>query len=106
MDQALLRPGRFGKQVYIPLPSFEQRFSILKVLARKKPLDSTVDLRAISKACENFSGADLAKLVEEAARAAVKEKLSLLDQCLRSIILPRHFDIVLSKVINSAFPEA
>ncbi|MED6222303.1 hypothetical protein PIB30_063096 [Stylosanthes scabra] len=103
MDGALLRSGRFGKKFYIPLPSFEQRFSILKVLARKKPVDSTVDLRAIAKACENFSGADLAELMDEAGFAAVNEKLSL-DQSLRSI-LARHFDIALSKVIKSVSPE-
>ncbi|MED6172163.1 hypothetical protein PIB30_047563 [Stylosanthes scabra] len=105
MDAAFLRPGRFGKKVYIPLPSFEQRFSILKVLARKMPVDPTVDLRAIAKTCENFSGADLAELVDEAAEAVINEKFMYLDKTLRSIILPRHFDIALSKVSNSVSPE-
>lgn len=65
MDRALLRPGRFGKLLYVPLPGPAERGLILKAHARKKPVDASVDLRAIGemKACENLSGADLAALV-------------------------------------------
>ncbi|CAL5397388.1 unnamed protein product [Camellia sinensis] len=83
MDRAVLRPGRFGKLLYVPLPSPDERGLILKALARKKPIDSSVDLIAIGsdEACENLSGADLSALVQlycmnEAAMAALEEKLT------------------------------
>ncbi|CAL5400637.1 unnamed protein product [Camellia sinensis] len=83
MDRAVLRPGRFGKLLYVPLPSLDERGLILKALARKKPIDSSVDLIAIGsdEACENLSGADLSALVQlycmnEAAMAALEEKLT------------------------------
>lgn len=65
IDPALLRPGRFGKLVYVPLPSADERGMILKALARNKPIDVSVDLMAIGRdrACENLSGADLSALV-------------------------------------------
>lgn len=65
MDRAVLRPGRFGKLLYVPLPSPNERVMILKTLARKKTIDASVDLNAIGRleACKNLSGADLADLV-------------------------------------------
>lgn len=65
MDRAVLRPGRFGKLLYVPLPNPDERGLILKALARRKPVDDGVDLSAIGRmeACENLSGADLAALV-------------------------------------------
>ncbi|THG18198.1 hypothetical protein TEA_017142 [Camellia sinensis var. sinensis] len=78
MDRAVLRPGRFGKLLYVPLPSPDERGLILKALARKKPIDSSVDLIAIGsdEDCENLSGADLSALMNEAAMAALEEKLT------------------------------
>lgn len=65
MDRALLRPGRFGKLLYVPLPGLDERVLILKALARTMTIDATVDLSAIARmeVCENLSGADLRKLV-------------------------------------------
>lgn len=65
MDDAVLRPGRFGKLMYVPLPSPEERGMILKAIARKKPIDADVDLVALGKdsRCDNLSGADLSALV-------------------------------------------
>lgn len=65
MDPAVLRPGRFGKHIYVSLPNRDERGLILKALARKKPIDPSVDLSEIGrlKALENFSGADLSALV-------------------------------------------
>lgn len=65
MDPAVLRPGRFGKLLYVPLPSPDDRGLILKALAKGKPIDPSVDLSAIGQmnSCENLSGADLKKLV-------------------------------------------
>ncbi|KAF9590796.1 hypothetical protein IFM89_038388 [Coptis chinensis] len=76
MDPALLRPGRFGKLLYVPLPGPEERGLILKALARNKPIDEDVDLMDIGRreACENLSGADLAAVINEAAMAAMEEK--------------------------------
>ncbi|GAU12740.1 hypothetical protein TSUD_122320 [Trifolium subterraneum] len=76
IDSALLRPGRFGNHIYIPVPSPDGRVSILKALARRMenlprfrlmPIDASVNLSSIarSKACTNFSGADLAALQRE-----------------------------------------
>ncbi|XP_016197615.1 cell division control protein 48 homolog C [Arachis ipaensis] len=111
MDEALLRPGRFGKLLYVPLPSADQRFSILKAHLRKEPVDPTVDLRAIAEACENFSGADLAELVDETTRAALDEKFTPVEEALNSVeassdytCKPRHFDIALSNVFPSVSP--
>ncbi|XP_015938856.1 cell division control protein 48 homolog C [Arachis duranensis] len=105
MDEALLRSGRLGKFLYVPVPNADQRFSILKALARKKPADSTVDLRAIAEACENFSGADLAALMNEAAKAAVNEKLTSVEATSdTNTYMPRHFEIALTKVSPSVSP--
>ncbi|KAF5780064.1 putative AAA+ ATPase domain, ATPase, AAA-type, core [Helianthus annuus] len=65
MDKAILRPGRLGTHMYVPLPNQEQREMILKALSRNKPLDVDVDLGAIarSKACANLNGSDLKRMV-------------------------------------------
>ncbi|GAU14023.1 hypothetical protein TSUD_168480, partial [Trifolium subterraneum] len=62
MDPAVLRPDRFGKLLYVPLPTPDDRVKILKTLAKGRPIDASVDLSAIGRMedCENFSGADLA----------------------------------------------
>ncbi|CAH8385717.1 unnamed protein product [Eruca vesicaria subsp. sativa] len=74
IDSAFMRPGRFGNLVYVPLPNADERVSILKSIAKKKPLDPSVDLDAIAKKCEGFSGADLAGLMDRAIHVAVEEK--------------------------------
>ncbi|KAJ0515781.1 putative ATPase, AAA-type, core, P-loop containing nucleoside triphosphate hydrolase [Helianthus annuus] len=65
MDKAILRPGRLGTHMYVPLPNQEEREMILKALSRNKPLDADVDLGAIarSEACANLNGADLKRMV-------------------------------------------
>lgn len=81
MDRAVLRPGRFGKLLYVPLPNEDERGMILKALARTKPLDADVDLVDIGRSdrCANLSGADLSSLMNEAAMAAVEEKFSKIE---------------------------
>ncbi|KAG6435433.1 hypothetical protein SASPL_100307 [Salvia splendens] len=59
MDEAMLRPGRFGKLMYVPLPSPDERGMILKALARNRPVDANVDLMALAKHSDKFSSADL-----------------------------------------------
>src|SRR6056297_300800 len=72
LDPALLRPGRFDRQVQEPNPDIKGREKILGVHARKVPLGPDVDLRIIARGCPGFSGADLANLVNEAALMAAR----------------------------------
>ncbi|KAI3877768.1 hypothetical protein MKW98_020249 [Papaver atlanticum] len=76
MDEAVKRPGRLGKHIYVPLPSPEERGLILKALTKNKPISEDVDIGAIcrKKAYENLSGADLARVADKAAMIALKEK--------------------------------
>jgi cell division protease FtsH len=72
LDPALLRPGRFDRQVVIPLPTQRERRAILEVHTRGKPLGPDVDLEVVARGTPGFSGADLANLVNEAAIFAVR----------------------------------
>ncbi len=72
LDPALLRPGRFDRQVQVPNPDIKGREKILGVHARKTPLAPDVDLRIIARGTPGFSGADLANLVNEAALTAAR----------------------------------
>src|SRR5207244_12462310 len=72
LDPALLRPGRFDRQVEIPLPTLRERSAILAIHAKGKKLGPDVDLDAVARGTPGFSGADLANLVNEAAIVAVR----------------------------------
>jgi cell division protease FtsH len=72
LDPALLRPGRFDRQVTVPLPNAAERAAILAVHVRGKQLAPAVDLEAVARSTPGFSGADLANLVNEAAIFAVR----------------------------------
>ena len=72
LDPALLRPGRFDRQIHVPNPDIRGREKILTVHARKVPVGPDVDLRIIARGCPGFSGADLANLVNEAALMAAR----------------------------------
>ena len=80
LDPALLRPGRFDRQVTIPLPNQAERAAILAVHARGKTLAPEVDLDAVARATPGFSGADLANLVNEAAINAVRDDRSTISR--------------------------
>lgn len=75
IDEAMLRPGRLGKLLYVPLPSAEDRAAILQAISKKVQLTEDVDLRTVSNdpRCEGFSGADLAALIREAGLAVIRE---------------------------------
>tara|TARA_B110000438_G_scaffold10193_1_gene10334 strand:+ start:2473 stop:4395 length:1923 start_codon:yes stop_codon:yes gene_type:complete len=75
LDPALLRPGRFDRQVVVPNPDIIGREKILKVHIRKVPISSNVDIRAIARGTPGFSGADLANIVNEAALLAARRGL-------------------------------
>ena len=79
LDPALLRPGRFDRQVMIPLPTLPERLAILQVHAQGKRLDETVDLEVVARGTPGFSGADLANLVNEAAIVAVRANREVLS---------------------------
>ncbi|MDD4117049.1 MAG: ATP-dependent zinc metalloprotease FtsH [Kiritimatiellae bacterium] len=72
LDPALLRPGRFDRQIVVDLPNLEGREAILKIHARKVKLDASVELRNIARGTPGFSGADLANLMNEAALLAAR----------------------------------
>lgn len=72
LDPALLRPGRFDRQIMVDRPDVKGRAAVLKVHARNKPLDSTVDLKVIAQRTPGFSGADLENLLNEAALVAAR----------------------------------
>jgi len=77
LDPALLRPGRFDRQIVVPLPDVNGREKILKVHARKVPLAPDVDLRILARGTPGFSGADLMNLVNEAALMAARRNKRL-----------------------------
>ena len=78
LDPALLRPGRFDRQITVNYPDINGRTEILKVHSRNKPLEPSVDLKAVSKMTVGFTGADLANLLNEAALLATRRGKSLI----------------------------
>ena len=91
LDPALLRPGRFDRQVTIPLPNVTERAAILAVHCRGKKLAPGVDLNAVARGTPGFSGADLANLVNEAAINAVRAN--------REVISAADFDAARDRII-------
>jgi cell division protease FtsH len=82
LDPALLRPGRFDRQIVVPLPDLDERLPILKVHCKDKKLGDDVDLSLIARGTPGMSGADLANLVNEAALFAVRrgsQKIQMQD---------------------------
>ena len=80
LDPALLRPGRFDRQIYVGAPDWRGRLAILQVHARKKPLADNVDLSAVAKATAGFTGADLANLLNEGALLAARRGKAAISQ--------------------------
>jgi cell division protease FtsH len=91
LDPALLRPGRFDRQVVVPLPELSEREAILKVHAKSKRMSPDVDLAVVARGTPGMSGADLANLVNEAALFAVRAGE---DQ-----IFMRHFEMSRDRVL-------
>ncbi|MGH8108140.1 MAG: ATP-dependent zinc metalloprotease FtsH [Arenimonas sp.] len=94
LDPALLRPGRFDRQVVVGLPDVRGREQILKVHMRKVPLDADVDPMTIARGTPGFSGADLANLVNEAALFAARENAK--------DVRMEHFDKARDKILMGA----
>ena len=79
LDPALLRPGRFDRQITVGRPDVKGREAVLKVHARNKPLADSVDLKAIAQRTPGFSGADLENLLNEAALVAARQNKKNID---------------------------
>ena len=94
LDPALLRPGRFDRQVVVPRPDVKGREQILHVHARKVPLTPDVDLGVIARGTPGFSGADLSNLVNEAALLAARQNKTTVDM--------NDFDAAKDKVLMGA----
>lgn len=91
LDPALMRPGRFDRQVYVGYPDQKARLEILKVHAKNKPLGADVSLSVIAKTTYGFTGADLENLLNEAALLAARENCAQINQ--------RHLDDAMLKVV-------
>lgn len=94
LDPALLRPGRFDRQVVVPLPDLRGREQILKVHMRKVPISDDVDASVIGRGTPGFSGADLANLVNEAALFAARENCKVVEM--------DHFERAKDKIMMGA----
>ena len=80
LDPALLRPGRFDRQIAVEAPDLKGREAILKVHAQGKPLTQQVDLRQIAKRTPGFTGADLANVLNEAALLTARSNMQFIDE--------------------------
>ena len=98
LDPALLRPGRFDRQVVVPLPELSERTAILRVHAKSKRLSPDVDLEVVARGTPGMSGADLANLVNEAALFAVRADEEEIHQ--------HHFEMARDRVLMGARRES
>ena len=94
LDKALLRPGRFDRQVYVGLPDIRGREQILKVHGRKVPLDESVELGILARGTPGFSGADLANLINEASLFAARAN--------RRVVTMEEFEKARDKIMMGA----
>lgn len=82
LDPALLRPGRFDRQIYVNMPDVKGREEIIKIHARNKPIDDEVDFKRLARLTSGFAGADIANLLNEAAILAARDnrtKITMAD---------------------------
>jgi len=98
LDPALLRPGRFDRQVVVPLPELDDRRQILAVHVKGKAMDPDVDLDVVARGAPGMSGADLANLVNEAALFAVRNG--------ESVVSMRHFEMARDRVLMGQTRES
>lgn len=91
LDQALLRPGRFDRQIQVVLPTEEGREEILKIHTKNLPLDPAISLKSIAKVTPGFSGADLANIANEASLLAARRKADKVSM--------NDFDLAIERVV-------
>jgi transitional endoplasmic reticulum ATPase len=75
IDTALMRPGRLDQLIYIPMPDFESRLSILRATLRKSPVSKDVDLNYLASQTDKFTGADLTEICQSACKLAIREEI-------------------------------
>jgi len=90
IDPALLRPGRLDQLIYIPLPDEDSRHQIFKACLRKSPVSKDVDLRALAKYTQGFSGADITEICQRACKYAIRENIEKVN-------LGRHLFLISSQ---------
>jgi transitional endoplasmic reticulum ATPase len=103
IDQAILRPGRFDRMIYIPDPDFDARKEIFKIHTREKPISSNVKLDKLAKATEGFSGADIAAVCNEAVMLSIREYVSSggtdnAEKIKKNKLTMKHFQKAIQKV--------
>jgi len=99
LDPALLRPGRLGELIYVPVPDEQARVSIFQVHTRDMSLDEDVDVDELARRSERFSGADIAEVCRKAGRLALRESLEI------ERVSMRHFTDALKDTDPSITPD-
>ena len=92
LDPALMRPGRFDRIVYVPVPTKEGRLQILKIHTKNMPLDKSIKLDTLAEDTEGYTGADIEALAREAAMLALRENIET------KIVRKKHFEEAMKKV--------
>ncbi len=103
LDPALLRPGRFDRMIYVAPPGLEARKQIFAIHTRGKPLGADVDLDELAETTEDFTGADIEALCNEASMLSIREFISqggtMEDEAVETLIIEReHFELAMEKV--------
>merc|ERR1712130_60967 len=118
IDTALMRPGRLDQLIYIPMPDYDSRLSILRSILRKSPVSKEVDLAYLASQTDKFTGADLTEICQTARKIAIREEIERdierqrmqeeagddmeeddeEDDDLMPEILPRHFENAVLKL--------
>jgi transitional endoplasmic reticulum ATPase len=122
IDTALMRPGRLDQLIYIPMPDFESRLSILRATLRKSPVSKDVDLSFLASQTDKFTGADLTEICQSACKLAIREEIERdierqrikqeaaddmdaedadEEDDLMPEILPRHFEVAVRQARRS-----
>jgi len=100
LDPALMRPGRFDRIVYVPVPDKEGRLQILKIHTKNMPLDKSVDIDKLANETDGYTGADMESLVREAAMLALRENMETKKVSIK------HFNEAMNKVLPSVSESA
>jgi len=119
IDTALMRPGRLDQLIYIPMPDYESRLSILRATLRKSPVSKDVDLAYLASQTDKFTGADLTEICQTACKLAIREEIERdlerdrmreeagedmdddEDEDTMPEILPRHFEVAVRQARRS-----
>ena len=103
IDPALLRPGRFDRIIYVPLPDFESRKAILSIHTKRKPLAQNVKIEKLAEMLDNYTGAEIAAVCNQAAMIAMKSYISengaLGEKSLSEVrVTEKNFEMAMEKI--------